>query len=296
MEQNGPQIVEGDAAEQEEQNEQTETEQAVNAGGDTISMEEAVSEEGDESEEKAEKRRRPKRPCLFCGEFRADIRSHLLSAHKDEERVKKLKGLDKAERIRKLEILRKEGIFEKNKMLLASGVESTNLIPERKSDGDKVFCSSCKGTFRQTYFHKHKRLCVAAEQSGRPMKFVKNVQMDSFLSKVLDKMDRDCYFEIIQSDEDIKLTGRHIYATRKPCKEKDAIIKSRTAMRRIARLVATSENVTKASELFQVRNIYSLEDAIRKMCDTNSTSSPGKSGLKVALGSLLRKAGQDSRG
>ena len=50
--------------------------------------------------------------------------------------------------------------------------------------------------------------------------------------------------------------GKHIYDTRKPTKCKDATIKVRTAMRRLAKLVDATVGISTAAELFVVSNLY----------------------------------------
>ena len=92
----------------------------------------------------------------------------------------------------------------------------------------------------------------------------------------------------MQSDPLIQCVGKHIFEERKPSKLKEAILKSRSAMRRLSKLVQLTKGVTKCSELFEVSNFYLLEEGIRTMCQPGQSSM--KPGLKVALGSLIRKA------
>ena len=97
-------------------------------------------------------------------------------------------------------------------------------------------------------------------------------------------MDKDA----IKSYDVIKEIGKSIYNTRKPTKGKEVKIKARDAMRRMAKLVAATEGVETAVELFLVRNYYALEDAILDMCGMK-TDKP-KVGLMVAVGTLIRNA------
>ena len=56
----------------------------------------------------------------------------------------------------------------------------------------------------------------------------------------------------------------------------------------MAKLVAATEGVERAAELFLVRNYYALEGAILDMCGMQSEKP--KAGLMVALGTLIRNA------
>ena len=67
-------------------------------------------------------------------------------------------------------------------------------------------------------------------------------------------MDKDATHDIIKSDDVIKEIGKSILNTRKSTKEKEARIKARATMRRMAKLVAATEGVERAAELFLVRN------------------------------------------
>ena len=47
----------------------------------------------------------------------------------------------------------------------------------------------------------------------------------------------------------------------------------------------------KAAELFKVDNVYQLEDAIKDICQPDSSSDkPVKAGLRIAIGTLVRIA------
>ena len=106
---------------------------------------------------------------------------------------------------------------------------------------------------------------------------------------LLHDMDRVEVFAIISADATILRIGRSIYSERKPTKEKATRIKVRSAMRRMARLLQATVGVTETSELFDIGNFYHLQDAIVKLCVETSGGRP-KAGLKVAIGSLIKKA------
>ena len=79
-------------------------------------------------------------------------------------------------------------------------------------------------------------------------------------------MDKDATHDITKSYDVIKEIGKSIYNTRKPTKGKEVRIKARDAMRRMTKLVAATECVERAAELFLVQNYYELEDTILDMC------------------------------
>ena len=101
-------------------------------------------------------------------------------------------------------------------------------------------------------------------------------------------LDNDATHDSIKSDDVIKEIGKSIYNSSKPTKEKEARIKARTFMHRMANLVAATEGVERAAELFLAHNYYALEDATLDMCGMK-TDKP-KAGLMVALGKLIRNA------
>ena len=62
-------------------------------------------------------------------------------------------------------------------------------------------------------------------------------------------------------------------------------------MRRLAKLLHATKGVEKAAELFKVDNFYQLEDAIKYICQPDSSSDkPVKAGLRIAIGTLVRIA------
>lgn len=94
-----------------------------------------------------------KRPCLFCGQYKIDLRAHIISVHKDEKSVQELQTLGCKEQIVALNRRRKQGIAQKNKDRVSESGESANLISERKTDS-----SRCSGFFSQKkkgYFGRH---------------------------------------------------------------------------------------------------------------------------------------------
>ena len=233
---------------------------------------------------------------MFCGEMKVDLRAHFLSVHQEEEKIKELSTLGKKERIQAIATLRRQGILQKNTKIVASGGDSRDLMCERKSSGEKVMCSRCSGVFKGAYFYKHKKSCMSPKKRVNPralnvrsLATPNNPRPSTEWDNVIDKMDKDRFFDIIKSDDVILQIGKHVFDTRKPTKCKDAKNNARRAMRRLARLVDATVGISTAAELFVVGHFYELEDAIRVVCQTDSDADKKmKAGLKIALGALLR--------
>ena len=128
--------------------------------------------------------------------------------------------MDVKERLHALAYLRKEGIFKKNKEILAKGGTQSDLLCERVSEGPNVICSRCNGTFKQQYFSKHKKICCSPRKSSvtrsiNPSSMTTSLQPLSEFEKVTQKMKKDRFKGIIESDNTIRLVGKHIFDARK---------------------------------------------------------------------------------
>lgn len=255
------------------------------------------------------KSKKPSRPCLFCNVLFRDVRRHIFSKHSDEPRIKDILDKERAgtigrkERIKGFDRIRKEAILAENKIRLATGnISSKDFLCERKASGKKVMCSLCKGFFKVDYFVRHKAQCTktttsqSVEITPIPKSVTleaacstsKTLEIDSIWNKLYSNMRKDKYFDVIDNDEVIKLVGKQIFECRKPNKKKEATMKARSAMRRLARLVTLTEDVTIGYELFTLRNCHNLENAINEMCKMESADSTVKAGLKIALGTLIK--------
>ena len=90
---------------------------------------------------------KPKRTCIFCYQYKADLRRHILEVHSEEERIKTL--LEKKENgeitqkeiLQEIDQMRKEGISYENSKILLRGGDDNDLQCERKCTGTKVKCS-----------------------------------------------------------------------------------------------------------------------------------------------------------
>ena len=156
-----------------------------------------------------------------------------------------------------------------------------------------MICSRSGGVFKKRFFYRHsKNRCVASPVTRPDPVAVPNVQdakaaRAPLWAKVLSDMDKDAIFEIVKADPTILRLGKNIYDERKPKKEKAARNKARPAMRQMARLLQLAKGVETLAALLDVSNFYLLQEAIIEMCVEGGKSKPG---LKVALGSLIKKA------
>lgn len=253
----------------------------------------------------AEKKQKskPKRPCPFCSQVFVDLRKHLLQKHKAHPRIKTIVEKEKAglmtkkERIDQFALLRKEGMFLLNKELLAQRKDS-EIHCVRRAKGTKVKCSSCHGFYSDKYYYKHRKGCKVLAETPKPV-HTKQIIMEqptvqTLLSgkeeewrRVYETLTRDDLFNIIDNDESIKLIGKKLYQARKPNKKKQAKIKSRNAMRRLANLKLLCPGVDKLEELFSYQHGIELESAIKEMCNADEGNQI-KAGLMSALGPLIK--------
>ena len=226
------------------------------------------------------------RPCVYCKTYFADLRSHFLHCHEMEEKVRKLRDSQpkSRERMEILNSLRKEGMYAMNEHIVSNGGRSSELIPQRASEGEKVICSGCHGTFSRKYFKKHSLRC----DNSLPEKIgILSANLDEFQEKVLKGMDDDSTLYVVKNDPAILSVGKHIFSSAKIGKEKESRIKARTAMRRLAKLVQNSDQeIVNIKQLISVKNFEALETAIVKLCSNEQGGV--NAGVKVALGSLIR--------
>ena len=104
----------------------------------------------------------PRRPCVFCGQLRADIRVHLLRSHRHEDEIQRIAKLNRRERLLAIDRLRKQGIAQYNRSIVSEGGETGRLMCQRRCSGPKVMCSNCNGVYKKIQFHRHKKLCKSS--------------------------------------------------------------------------------------------------------------------------------------
>ena len=234
-------------------------------------------------------KKRKKRPCPFCNHLQSDLRRHIIMRHKSEEAVaatlkKERDGeISRKDRIKEFAKWRKEGMYKQNVKLLS---EDKELIGVKHSEGKKKFCSNCKGAYHEKYFYKHKKACDTVPTFSVPIP-VQQTSKNPEFEAILRKMRKDEMYSIIQGDELIQLIGEHIFMSKKPNKKKEAKVKARNAMRRLARLVNFSDSAQSCLDLFKIEHFHDLEEAIIKLSNESEVFKPG---LSVAIGTLIKTA------
>ena len=181
--------------------------------------------------------------------------------------------------------LKKEGIQQKN--LCTLGRNGDDLHCEQRSERTKVMCSSCKGFYKE-YFYRHRKHCLKATKvtlTATSSSAMPTAEPDEEWGHVLEGMKTDSAYVTITADEVIKVIGRDVFAARKPNKKREAMVKARRAMRRVARL-KQAVRVNSSQELFFFENIREVELAMNNMCCVEDNL---KAGLKLALGTLIKQ-------
>ena len=236
-----------------------------------------------------------RRPCPFCELSVRDLRRHFITTHKNHVRVKRILdnekngSITKKDRILAFNKLKKEGIRSQNQLLICE--KGASLQGERRCEGEKVMCSSCSGFFKKKYFYRHRQHCHNATKIAIKLPTTttgcttSTTGTDSEWAGVLDGMRQDETFDVVFADDVIQVIGSDIFAARKPNKKREAMVKARRAMRRVARL-KNMLKVSSARELFCIENLRRLEAAINDMCTEEDEL---KAGLKLALGTLVKQ-------
>ena len=119
--------------------------------------------------------------------------------------------ISKQQRMYAFDQLKKEGIQQKNRCIL--GGNGDGLHCERRSEGTKVMCSSCKGFYKKEYFYRHRQHCLNATKvtltvtSSSPNS---TAEPDEEWRRVLEGMKKDRAYVTITADEVIRVIGRDI--------------------------------------------------------------------------------------
>ena len=220
------------------------------------------------------------------------MRRHLITRHKNNDTIKQLcedeRGgrISKQERVLAFARLKKEGIRKRNQLRVSLPDYSDDLLGERRCDGKKVMCSACHGFFKKEYFYRHRKHCT---RSAHVVAVDRVLALESpdgdEWRAVLAGMRQDDILTTVKGDAAIMIIGKDIFEAKKVNKCREAKVKARRAMRRVARL-KTALGVLSARELFTIKNITRLETAI---CEMSRTATSLKAGLKIALGTLVKQ-------
>ena len=243
--------------------------------------------------------KKPKRPCVFCGKMESQLRRHLLTAHRHEERIAKIKGLPRREANIELDLLRKEGIFSENVSRVKQNAKS-DLIRER-NQGDKscIMCSKCKGFFSRSLIWKHARQCTVMGDQGGSVGIelnlnVENVSSKSFHDNVLQRLREDTVGRLCKTDATITKVGKILWE-RSGGRDRRSVMGE---MRKLGILLEKFKIVSgnaeaSAADMLETKNFRHVVDSINQVSANDDSSVKG--GLKISLGYLLKKAARFSK-
>jgi hypothetical protein len=101
------------------------------------------------------------RPCPFCSIPQTNSTRHILSKHKDNERVKLAAELSASERNKAFSDMKKEGILAYNKEQMKNGGQYAR---EKRQNSLEpmvlVMCDTCSGFVARSYFARHRKVCI----------------------------------------------------------------------------------------------------------------------------------------
>ena len=254
---------------------------------------------------KCPKYRKPARPCLFSGKPQSCLKRHILTKHKQEQKVISL-----------LKLSQKEQDF-------AISQFKAGFLRERKTqkDGEElpVMCSGCHGFFKKKYKSRHKQICPAnGSNLMLPMVSIESTKHVEKFSNVfknpLNTLRLDKFGDCIESDKIILMIGNRSLNSlkRKKDKKEETSKYARARMRLTARVLIALKNVydnqtevklehklENAGDIFRCETIIILGEEINKICersetvdtevaDSNESLIGQKSGLKISILNLLK--------
>lgn len=181
---------------------------------------------------KSGKRARKGNFCRYCLKEYAKLPRHIKMAHKDEEEVVNIMRLTNiSEQKHAWEKVRNMGNYMKNLQTCKKGfgtIRTKRLIPQNTTnneDSEYLPCPGCKAYLKKSYLYRHKTKCSAAlnnnfifdkmvvNQAKRTLGNITKCNSSAFESSVLNKMERDDIFYIINNDNLIKQFGENLFQT-----------------------------------------------------------------------------------
>ena len=129
--------------------------------------------------------------------FQTKLTRHIKTVHKNEEKVKKILGLDRKQQEKEFDLLRKQGIYEHNLKLMKKGKTQVVLEVERKQikkegkESKLKVCTLCKAFVKSTYYTQHVKACfVFKDESQSKNQIVSGLSAD-LLQKYEDTKDKE---------------------------------------------------------------------------------------------------------
>ena len=272
-------------------------------------------------ENKCSKYRKPARPCLFFGKPQSRLKRHILTKHKQEQKVIPLLKLNPKEQDFAIARFKREGVRVQNIKRLNE--DQRIFLHERKTqkDGEElpVMCGGCHGFFTKKYKSRHQQICLAnGSNLMLPMVSVESAKhvekFSNAFKSLLNTLRLDEVGDCIKSDEIILMIGNRSFNSLKRKKDKKEQTSKyvQARMRLTARVLIGFKNVydnqtavkldhklENAADIFRRETIIILGEAINEICekpetvdtevaDLNESLTGQKSGLKISILNLLK--------
>ena len=260
---------------------------------------------GDQSVTSRSKKKRIPRPCVFCGLKQTNLRRHITTVHKADERVKDSLQLPGRQQSKFFKQLRKEGIWKHNKVEMMKEKPAYECERRKSKDRKLVKCGDCSGFYSKSYFARHKKNCMgdrAQPPSAVPVELLATCARyslsDKFKSEILARFSNDKVGNLCKSDKAIVRFGSRMFGKMKAKQDKAAEVKRSVMadMRRLGYLYlqfmqecyeAEMPVVVDSSLDMLSRDKFSyFEAAIQSYTSQNETI---KAGLKSSLFYLLKR-------
>ncbi|RUS68728.1 hypothetical protein EGW08_023510, partial [Elysia chlorotica] len=245
--------------------------------------------------------KKPERICKFCHEWQTHLKRHIIRRHKNEMEVIAALDLPQKEQAHAFAAMRKAGTYEKNMEL---SKERQPLIRERRQGkSDTVMCSGCHGFYDRKTIFKHKRSCTKSF-SQNPCHVQVNRLSDNaesldlpndFITDVLQRFRHDLTGDLCRKDLAVLLLGKRLWS-KSFKKERHTIM---SEMRSFSNLIIkfrkhSSNKNAGGVDILHYSQFDILEKAINEM--TADEENKSKSGLKLRLGFILKRASKVMRG
>nr|XP_047130096.1 uncharacterized protein LOC124810008 isoform X2 [Hydra vulgaris] len=259
-------------------------------------------------------KKKPGRICIFCNKIQSRLTRHITLKHKDIETVKSALNLPDREKLKMFDKFKKEGIKKYN--IDQTKELNPNFQRERKAKKtckdtaeNLEMCGHCNGFFSKRFLSRHSKNCDLNNLKSTihiPLSLIKDNFLSSFpnefVTNVLGNMRNDDVGKICKQDDIILTVGLRLYdKMKRKCDKASEVLKSvRNDMRRLGNLYSIfrrNEKVHKkysnSMDMFNRINFDILRNAIDEYTISENCL---KSGLKIVLSSLIKKAAKIIKG